>query len=125
MLGQIFFSDPIPADAESIAPLHDLRRDFGQVLLAEAGVPEVGVKACHRQDHPLAIILPVGEIIAGQRTDNFGWNFLQKRRFQFLCQLGRQFRPFFAQRAKLQRIGKDIIKAQRPGTLGLGRKIGI
>ena len=73
-------------------------------------------------DYPFAIILPVGEIITDQRTDNFGWNFLRKRRFHFLCQLGWQLRSPFAQRAKFQRIGKDIIKAQRPGTLGLGRK---
>ena len=119
-LWQIFFRDPIPADAESIAPLHDLRRDLGQVLLAEAGVPEVGVKACHRQDGPFAIILPVGKVIADQRTDNLGWNFLRKRRFHFLCQFRRQLRPLSAQRSQLQRIGKDIVKAQRPGTLGLG-----
>ena len=55
-------------------------------------------------------------------TDNFGWNFLRKCRFHFLCQLVRQLRFFSAQRAKLQRIGKDIIKTQRPGTLGLGRE---
>ena len=44
-LRQIFFRNPIPADAERTAPFHDFRRDLGQVLLAEAGVPEVGVKA--------------------------------------------------------------------------------
>ena len=121
-LWQIFFRDPIPADAESAAPLHDLRWDLRQIFLAEAGVPEVGIKVCHRQNHPFAIILPIGEIIADQRTDNFDWNFLRKRRFHFLCQLGRQLRPLSAQRAKLQRIGKDIIKAQRLGALGLGRK---
>ena len=122
MLGQIFFRDPIPADAEGTASLHDFQRNLGQKLLAEAGVPEVGIKVCHRQNHPFAIILPVGEIITDQRTDNFGWNFLRKCRFHFLCQLVRQLRFFSAQRAKLQRIGKDIIKTQRPGTLGLGRE---
>ena len=122
ILWQIFFRDPIPADAESIASLHDFRRDLGQILLAEAGISEVGVKACHRQDHPLAIILPVGEIIADQRTDNLGWNFLRKRCCYFFGQFRRQLRPLSAQRPQLQRIGKDIVKAQRSCALGLGRK---
>ena len=100
----------------------DLCRDLGQIFLAEAGVPEVGVKACHRQDDPFAIILPVGEVIADQRTDNLGWNFLRKRCCYFLCQFKRQLRPLSAQRPQLQRIGKDIIKAQCPRALGLGRK---
>ena len=43
---QIFFRDPIPADAEGAAPLHDLCRDLGQIFLAEAGLPKVGVKVC-------------------------------------------------------------------------------
>ena len=43
-----------------------------QILLAEAGISEVGVKVYDWQDHPFAIILPVGEIIADQRTGNFG-----------------------------------------------------
>ncbi len=121
-LWQIFFCDPIPADAERTAPFHDVRWDLGQVFLAEAGVPEVGVKACHRQDDPLAIILPVGEVIADQRTDNLGWNFLRKRCCYFFGQFRRQLRHLSAQRPQLQRIGKDIIKAQCPGALGLGRK---
>lgn len=125
VLWQIFFRDPIPADAEGAAPLHDLCRDLGQIFLAEAGLPKVGVKVRHRQDHPFTIILPVGEIIADQRTDDLGWNFLRKCRFHFFCQFRRQFRPLSAQRAKLQRIGKNIVKAQRPGTLSLGAKIGI
>lgn len=121
-LWQIFFRDPIPADAEGIAPLHDLCRNLGQRLLAEAGVPEVGIKVCDRKNYPFAIILPVGEIIADQRTDNLGWNFLRKCRFHFICQFRRQLRLLSAQRPQLQRIGKDIIKAQRLGALGLGRK---
>ena len=102
-----------------------LCRDLGQIFLAEAGVPEVGVKACHRQDDPFAIILPVGEVIADQRTDNLGWNSLRKCRFHFFGQFKRQLRLLSAQRPQLQRIGKDIIKAQRPGTLVWSTKIGI
>ena len=122
VLWQIFFCDPIPADTEGAAPLHDFRRDLGQILLAEAGISEVGVKACHRQDDPLAIILPVGEVIADQRTDNLGWNFLRKRCCYFFGQFKRQLRLLSAQRPQLQRIGKDIVKAQRSCALGLGRK---
>ena len=62
----------MPADAEGVAPLHDLYRDLGQILLAEAGVPEIGVKVCYWQDHPLAIILSVGEVIADQRPGTLG-----------------------------------------------------
>lgn len=120
--GKIFRRHAEAADAEGIAPLHDLCRDLRQLLLAEDGIAEVGVKIGDRQDHPLAVVLLVGKIVGDQGADDLGRDLFGQCRFDFLYEFRRQLWLLPAQRAELQRIGEDIVKAQRPGALGLGRK---
>lgn len=74
VLGQIFRRHTEAADAEGIAPLQDLRRNLRQLLLTEAGVAEVGVEVGDRKDHPLAVVLPVGEVVGDQGADNLRRN---------------------------------------------------
>ena len=85
VLWQIFCRHTETADAEGIAPLQDFRRDLRQLLLAEAGIAEVGVEIGDRQDHPLAVLLFVGEVVGNQGADDLGRNLFRQYRFDFLC----------------------------------------
>ena len=92
ILGQIFRRYTETADAEGIAPLHDLRRDLRQLLLAEVGIAEVGVEIRDRQDHPLTVLLLVGKVVGNQGADNRGRNLFGQCRFHFLYECRRQLR---------------------------------
>ena len=90
--------------------------------MAEIRAAEIGIKARHGQDYPIGVLGFVGAVVGYERMNDFIWNILGCKcgnRFNFLGCEGYFILP---QYTKLQRIGKDIVKAKHPRALGGARK---
>ena len=92
--------------------------NFHEPLMAEICAAKIGIEACNGQDYPIGVLGLVGAVVGYERMNDFIWNILG-------CKCGNRLnilvgKRYFilAKRAKLQRIGKDIVKAKYPRTLG-------
>ena len=76
------------------------------------------IKVGHRQDDPLAVLLPVSAVEGNQVAD-VGSSFLSCQFFHPLAE-GIGDRNFvIAQRPLFESVGKDIVKAECPGARGI------
>ena len=91
-------------------------RNPAEPFTAEISVAVIGIEVADRQHDPFGIILPVGNA----ETDHIGYHlkgyFVQISLFQPLRNILLQGIFFHPKRLGFKRIGKNIVKAQRPCT---------
>ena len=80
--------------------------------MAEIRATEIGIEVRHGQDYPIGVLGFVGAVVGYECMNNLVWNILgyqRGNRFNFLWREGYFILP---KCAKLQRVGKNIVKAQ-------------
>lgn len=84
-------------------------------LLAEVGAAEEGVEVLLRQKDVIPVILLVGKVVFVQQDARFSRYPFRRQLSYALDRLFRQVKVPVPQRAELQSLGQDIVKAQYNG----------
>ena len=87
-------------------------------LMAEIRATEIGIEARHGQNYPIGVLGLIGAVVSYKSMNNLCWNILGSERGDRLNILVGKRYFILAKRAKLQRIGKDIVKAEHPRAFG-------
>ena len=97
-------------------------RNLHKPLMAEIRATEIGIEARHGQDYPIGVLGLVSVVVGYECVNDLCGNILW-------CKCGNRLnilvgKRYFilAKRAKLQGIGKDIVKAEHPRAFGGARE---
>ena len=90
--------------------------------MAEICTAEISIKARNGQDHPIGVLGLVGAVVSYKSMNNLCWNILGSKQVNCLHILGWEGYFILPKCAKLQGIGKDIVKAEHPRAFGGARE---